>query len=59
MIGNYSKYKNVANTIGYDFALEQSAYKKVEEVTLPLYERLIDAPYPFELNGASWEWTQV
>jgi len=59
MIGNYSKYKNIANTIGYDFALEQSAYKKVEEVTLPLYERLIDASYPSELNGESWEWTQI
>jgi glycosyltransferase involved in cell wall biosynthesis len=48
MIENYPKYKEIAETTGYEFALANSAYKKVEEVTLPLYEKLIDDPYPVE-----------
>jgi glycosyltransferase involved in cell wall biosynthesis len=46
MIDEYPKYKEIAETIGYEFAESQSSYKNVEKVTLPLYEKLMDDPYP-------------
>lgn len=46
VIDNYSVHKEKAETLGYDFALEQSSDKNVEKVTLPLYEKLINSPYP-------------
>jgi hypothetical protein len=46
MIDEYPKYKEIAETTGFEFAKSQSSYIKVKEVTLPLYEKLIDDPYP-------------
>jgi len=59
MIEEYPKYQELAETKAYDFAMSQSAYIKMEEVIIPLYEKLIEESYPAELNGASWEWTQA
>jgi glycosyltransferase involved in cell wall biosynthesis len=55
MVENYPKYKQIADTTSYEFALEQSSDKNIEKVTLALYEKLIDEPYPsfqkeFEAN---------
>lgn len=47
MIENYEKYKELADTAAYDFAMEQSSEKNIEKVTLALYQRMIDEPYPF------------
>jgi glycosyltransferase involved in cell wall biosynthesis len=46
VIENYSSYKERAETVAYDFALEQDSAKKVQEVTIPLYKKLIEMPYP-------------
>jgi glycosyltransferase involved in cell wall biosynthesis len=46
MIEEYPKWKNIAETSGYEYALEQSSEKNIEKVTLALYEKLIDEPYP-------------
>jgi len=50
MIVNIDEYRAKAKGEPYDFAVENSAYRKVEEVTIPLYEKLIDMPYPAEIN---------
>lgn len=50
MIGNYKKYKELAEGPSYEFALEQSSDKNIEKVTLALYEKLIEEPYPAEIN---------
>jgi hypothetical protein len=52
MLAEYPKYKEIAETTGYAFAESQSSYIKVEEVTIPLYEKLIDDPYPM---GSGYE----
>jgi hypothetical protein len=46
MIEEYPKYKEIAETTGFEFAKSQSSYEKVKEVTIPLYEKLIDDSYP-------------
>ena len=46
MIENYPKYKEKAETTSFEFALQQSSYIKIPEVAIPLYQRLIDSPYP-------------
>lgn len=51
MIENYPKWKNIAETRGHEFALEQSSDKNIEKVTLALYEKLIDDPYPISKEG--------
>lgn len=45
MLDNYKMYKEKAETIGYEFALEQSIDKNIEPVTLALYQKLIEEPY--------------
>jgi len=50
MIENYPKYKEIAETTGYEFALQQSSDNNIEKVTLALYEELIEKPYPSEIN---------
>lgn len=57
MIENYPKYKERAETIGYDFALSQSSDNNIEKVTLPLYEKLINAPYPYQ--EGKWEYMNL
>jgi len=46
MLDNYGKHKKLAETEALDFAMEQDSEKKVQTVTLPLYEKLINEPYP-------------
>jgi len=46
MIEEYPKWKDIAETTGYEFAMEQSSDKNIEKVTLALYEKLIEDPYP-------------
>lgn len=46
MIDNYPKYKEKADTIAYEFAEKQSSDNNIEKVTLALYEKLINSPYP-------------
>lgn len=46
VIENYDYYKERADTISYDFAVSQSSDNNIEKYTLPLYERLIEEPYP-------------
>lgn len=46
MIEEYPKYKEISETTGFEFAKSQSSYERVKDVTLPLYEKLIAAPYP-------------
>jgi len=46
MIENYDKYKERADTTAYDFALSQSSDANIEKVTLALYDKLINSPYP-------------
>jgi len=45
MISEYPKYKEISETVGYEFAESQSSYIKVQEVTLPFYEKMLDEPY--------------
>jgi glycosyltransferase involved in cell wall biosynthesis len=45
MIENYPEYKKKAETVSYEFALEQTGDKNIEK-TLALYQKLIDSPYP-------------
>ena len=46
MVENYGQYETLAETVAYDFAMEQDSEKKVQTVTLPLYEKLLNEPYP-------------
>jgi len=46
MIENYSEAKEKADTIAYKFALNQSSEENVVKVTLPLYQKLLNSPYP-------------
>lgn len=46
MVENYSIYKEKANTTAYDFALSQTSDENIEKVTLALYEKLLNEPYP-------------
>jgi hypothetical protein len=52
MIEEYPKWKDIAETTGYEFAMEQSSDKNIEKVTLALYEKLIEDPY---LVGGEFE----
>jgi glycosyltransferase involved in cell wall biosynthesis len=45
-IENFEDHKKLAEGEAYEFALEQSSDKNVTKVTLPLYEKLINEPYP-------------
>jgi hypothetical protein len=45
MIDNYPKYKEIAETTGYDFAMQQTSDANIEKVTLALYKNFIDMPY--------------
>lgn len=45
MIDNYPKYKEIASTKGYEFALSQSSDANIEKVTLDWYQEMIDTPY--------------
>jgi glycosyltransferase involved in cell wall biosynthesis len=52
MVEEYPKYKEISETIGFEFAKNQSSYERVKDVTLPLYKKLIEDPYP---NSGGYE----
>jgi glycosyltransferase involved in cell wall biosynthesis len=51
MIENYDNYKKLAENEAFEFALQQSSYEKVKEVTIPLYEKFIEMEYPIHTCG--------
>jgi hypothetical protein len=46
MVTNYPVYKKLADNEAYEFAVSQSSDNNIEKVTLKLYEKLINEPYP-------------
>jgi glycosyltransferase involved in cell wall biosynthesis len=46
VLDHYPDYKKLADNQAYEFAMEQTSDKNIEKVTLRLYEKLINEPYP-------------
>jgi len=53
VIENYPAYKEKAENEGYQFALSQSSDANIEKVTLKLYQKFINMPYPIHTYGDS------
>ena len=50
MIENYPDHKAKAEKESYEFALSQSSDNNIEKVTIPLYEKFINMPYPIYIT---------